>query len=34
MESLNVAVPDFFKGQEALLKSEPMDAGRRISRCT
>ena len=23
MESLNVAVPDFFKGQEALLKSQP-----------
>ncbi|HVW84972.1 MAG TPA: M13 family metallopeptidase [Bryobacteraceae bacterium] len=25
MDSLNVAAPDFFKGQEALLKSEPMD---------
>ncbi|MES1257182.1 MAG: M13 family metallopeptidase N-terminal domain-containing protein, partial [Acidobacteriota bacterium] len=25
MESLNVAVPDFFKGQEALLKATPID---------
>ena len=25
MESLNVAVPDFFKGQEALLKKTPLD---------
>jgi endothelin-converting enzyme/putative endopeptidase len=25
MESLNVAVPDFFKGAEALLKSQPLD---------
>jgi len=25
MESLNVAVPDFFKGAEPLLKSEPLD---------
>jgi putative endopeptidase len=26
IESLNVATPDFFRGQETLLKSEPMDA--------
>jgi endothelin-converting enzyme/putative endopeptidase len=26
MESLNVAVPDFFKGQEALLKSQTLEA--------
>ncbi len=31
MESLNVAVPDFFKGQEALLKSEPMDGVENLS---
>ncbi|MDP9170522.1 MAG: M13 family metallopeptidase [Acidobacteriota bacterium] len=26
MQNLNVATPDFFRGQETLLKSEPMDA--------